>query len=409
MQDADTSGEVAGSIPDHVPTELIHGLDHWNGEEFLADPMGYWDSVRQQYRVFWSPHHGGFWCLLRYEDIYEAFRRPDLFSSRYTNIPGREVRLLPISLDPPEHTRYRRMLGRPFSPQSIQRLAAKVRERCLDLVHALEGQRECDFIESFAKALPTAVFCELLGMPTAELPKFLEWNHVILHVHGDGANAQRQAQANEDLAAYLAELVQHRRSGLGDDVISQLLMAEVDGYRLTDQEVLAIAHLLFMAGLDTVTASLSWTWQFLATHPGHRQQILDDPGLIPGAVEELLRYQSIVEDSRTVVTDVEWAGVRMRAGDRVMLPTTAASRDPDAFPDPLTVDFRREPNPHIAFASGAHRCLGSHLARMEMLEALAGWHAHIPHYRLKPGARIPYHGGAIIGLDALLLELGTSA
>jgi cytochrome P450 len=246
-------------------------------------------------------------------------------------------------------------------------------------------------------------------MPTAELPKFLEWNHVILHVHGEGANAERQRQANEDLAAYLAELVQRRRSDLGDDVISQLLTVEADGDRLTDQEVLGISHLLFMAGLDTVTASLAWTWQFLATHPEHRQQILDDPGQIPDAVEELLRYQSIVEDSRTLVADVEWAGVSMRAGDRIMLPTTAASRDPAAFPDPLTVDFRREPNRHIAFASGPHRCLGSHLARMELREALGGWHARIPHYRLKPGAPISYHGGAVIGPDSLPLELGASA
>src|SRR6202011_1207004 len=128
--------------------------------------------------------------------------------------------------------------------------------------------------------------------------------------------------------------------------------------------------------------ALGWCWKFLAEHPEHRQQIVDDPSLIPNAVEELLRYNAFVEDSRTVTRDIEFAGVTMKAGERVMLPTSSACRDEAEFPDALTVDFHRAPNRHIAFAAGPHRCLGSHLARAELHIAMEEWQKHIPSYRL---------------------------
>jgi cytochrome P450 len=401
-----SAADAAGwTVPDHVPADLVRPLDHWNGVDYLANPLGFWDDLRDATRVFWSPLHGGFWCLTRYEDIHEAFQRADLFSSMLTNIPGREVKLLPISLDPPEHTPYRQVLNKPFAPTRIGKLEQHIRDRCNELLDALAGKDECEFIAEFGKALPTQIFLEMLGLPPEELDRFLEWNHVILHVQGGEDGLARQRHANEELAAYLAELVAQRRDDPRDDLVGVLLTAHMDGAPLPEQDVLGFLHLLFMAGLDTVTSALGWCWQFLAEHPAHRQQILDDPSLIPAAVEELLRYHSFVEDSRTVTQDIDFAGVHMKAGDRIMLPTSTASRDEAQFADALVVDFHRQPNRHIAFAAGPHRCVGSHLARTELIIAMEEWHKRIPHYRIAAGKPMNAHGGGVIGLDELYLVL----
>ncbi len=393
------------TIPGHVPADLVHELDHWNGADYLADPLGFWDGLRERFPVFWSPLHGGFWCLTRYEDIHEAFQRADLFSSRLTNIPGREVTLLPISLDPPAHSPYRRILNQPFAPARIDTLREQITVRCDELIDAVVAAGRCELISAFAKALPTHIFLQLLGLPPEELDRFLDWNHVILHVQGGDAGLARQRQANAELAAYLAGLVATRRDDPQDDLVGVLQQAELDGAPLPEADVLAFLHLLFMAGLDTVTSALGWCFQFLAEHPAHRQQIVDDPSLIPDAVEELLRFHAFVEDARTVTTDIEFAGVQMKAGDRIMLPTSAACRDDAQFPDAMVVDFRRQPNRHIAFASGPHRCVGSHLARAELVIAVERWHRRIPHYRIAAGSPRRAHGGGVAGLDELHLVL----
>ena len=391
------------TVPDHVPPDLVHVLDHWNGDDYKADPLGFWDSLRETHRVFWSPMHGGFWCLTRYEDIHEAFQRPDLFSSRLTNIPRREVRLLPISLDPPEHTRYRRLVNKPFAPTQIEALTEQMRARCNQLIDGFIDRGECEFVTEFGKALPTGIFIEMLGLPLEELDKFLDWNHTIIHVQGGEERLALQRKANDELAAYLGELIERNRDQPGDNLVGTLLQVELDGEPLPAADVQGFLHMFFMAGLDTVTSALGWCWRFLAEHPAQRQRLLDDPGLIPNALEELLRFHSFVEDSRTVARDLDFAGVAMKEGDRIMLPTATADRDESQFPDAMRVDFSREPNRHIAFAAGPHRCVGSHLARAELITAMEEWHQRIPHYRVRPGTTLRAHGGAVVGLDALPL------
>ncbi len=393
--------------PDHVPADLVHPLEHYNSAEFLTYPVGFWDDLRDRFRVFWSPYHGGFWCLTRYEDIHAAYQQPDVFSSRMQAIPGREIRMLPISLDPPEHTKYRRVLNEPLSPGNVAVLAADVRGLARRLVEEIAPTGGCDFIESFAKPLPTEIFLQLLGLPREELGQFLEWNHTILHVQDDAAgNAAKQA-AGAAVGAYLAAYIERRKQEPGDDLVSRFLAAEIDGRPLSDADVHGFAFMLFLAGLDTVTAALGWSFGFLATHPDQRRQLVEEPALIPEAVEELLRYHSFVNDGRYITRDVEFAGVSMKAGERIMLPTAAAGRDAAQFADPDVVDFHRPNNRHLAFAAGPHRCVGSHLARLEMRIALEVWHARIPDYTLQPGTSPEFHGGGVAGPDHLRLTWPT--
>jgi cytochrome P450 len=390
--------------PAHVPAELVHPVEHYNSEKFLDFPVAYWDDVRDRHRVIWSPYHGGFWCLTRYEDIHNAFQRPDLFSSRMQAIPGREIRMLPISLDPPEHTAYRRLLNRPLSPANMANMEPDIRALARKLIDDIEAGDGCDFVQAFAKPLPTEIFLRLLGLPAERLPEFLEWNHTILHVQDDEAGDAAKKAAGAQVGAYLAEYIEHRKVEPGTDLISDLLQAEIEGVRLSDEDVHGFAMMLFLAGLDTVTAALGWCWNFLAENPGHRQQIIDDPTLIPEAIEELLRVHSFVTDGRYIMQDCEFAGVEMKAGERIMLPTGTAGRDSHQFPDAELVDFQRSPNRHLAFAAGPHRCVGSHLARLELRVALEEWHARIPNYRLAPGTKPKFHGGGVAGPDELLLD-----
>ena len=258
-------------------------------------------------------------------------------------------------------------------------------------------------MEVFANPLPTEIFCGLLGLPVEEAQKFIEWNYVILHVQGDADANVRQQRANQELYAYLTELVEVRATDPREDVLSALIPLEIGGRPVRRDEVVALTYLLFMAGLDTVIAALGWAWKFLAENPVHRRQLIDEPSLIPNAIEELLRYHSFLASSRTVTRDLEFAGVSMKEGERVMIGLPPAGRDPRQFPDADTVDFRREPIRHMAFAVGPHRCLGSHLARAELRIALEVWLERLPHFRVSDGARIRYHGGAVMGPDTLPL------
>jgi cytochrome P450 len=393
-------------VPAHVPPSVVHPFNHWNTPEYLADPLGFWDDMRHRHRVFWSPRLGGFWCLTRYADIFAAYQRADLFSSNPTvAIPARPVRLVPLTLDRPEHTAYRRLLNQSFAPTRVDELSVEIRARCVELTEAAASSVALDFMKALAEPLPSGIFCKLLGLPATEIDRFIAWNDTIIHVAGDPQSAERQREANATLNVYLNELVGFRKAHPEDDLVSWLLGSTLDGRPLTDQEVLDMTYLLFMAGLDTVTLALGWSWHFLATHPEHRRQLVEEPGLIPNAVEELLRAQAFVTPARTVTRDAVFAGVQMRAGDRIMLPNASANRDEEQYPDALAVDFRRESIRHLGFAAGPHRCAGSHLARAEMRIALEEWHRRIPEYRVPEGAQLRHRGGADIGLEALPLEL----
>jgi cytochrome P450 len=402
--DATSTAELT-PVPDHVPPALVHHLDQWNGSEYLVDPISWWDGVRDDRRVFWSPYHGGFWALTRYEDVHQAAQRYDDFSNRLVNIPGRDVRLPPISLDPPEHTTYRRLLNQPFSPMNIEQLTGQIRGLATDLVDGIKTKQQFDFMDDFANPLPTQIFSQMLGLPLDEATKFIEWNYTIVHVQGGEEGNRRQQQANAELGAYLTDLVALRHAQPEKDLISALLPVEIDGRAITEAETVAMTYLLFMAGLDTVIAALGWCWRFLADNPTHRQRIIDEPSIIPNALEELLRYHSFLATTRTVTHDFEFAGVSMKEGDRVMLGIPSAGRDEAQFDNAHVVDFDRKHNRHMAFTVGPHRCVGSHLARAELTIALDVWHQQIPHYRITEGETIQFHGGAVAGPDNLPLTL----
>lgn len=389
-------------IPDHVPERLVRDFDHVSSPEVRVDAFAVIRNAPKE-RIFFSLRNGGYWVLTRTEDIREALQTPELFSSALTGIPAQPARrekMIPLELDPPEHQTYRRILAPHFAPKVVKAKAESIRSTCTDLLDPLVSRGECEFIADFAQPFPTAIFTKMLGLPTSESEKFVEWNNVLLHGYGD---PEGRRAAGADINEYLRDLIEVRSADPQDDLLSGLLATQIDGELASKSDVQNFTFMLFVAGLDTVTAALALSFKFLAENPPHRRRVVEDPDIIPSAVEELLRAFSFVNMSRTVVSDVDFHGVRMRAGDRVLTATAFASIDDAEFDQPTVVDFDRPGNNHFAFGAGPHRCAGSHLARQEMRTALAEFHARIPTYSIAAGAEISMHGGGAIGIDRLPL------
>jgi cytochrome P450 len=304
--------------------------------------------------------------------------------------------LIPLQIDPPAHLKYRKLLDPLFAPREVAKLEGDVAALVNRLIDAFEARGECEFCAEFAVPLPSAVFLRLLGLPYDDLEQFLWMKDGIIRPQGDTVEEQAayRRKAGDAIYAYFEAALDERARDPRDDLLSRFLVAEADGERLTREEILDIGFLFLIAGLDTVTDTLECDYAFLAQHPEHRQMIVDDPSIIPSAVEELLRWESPVPGvARIAVQDTQVGGCPVSKGDFVGVVLGAANTDDAEFPDAERVDFRRDPNRHLAFGGGVHRCLGSHLARLELRVALREWHRRIPRYRLKPGAELVYTGG----------------
>ncbi len=363
------------------------------------------DQLREECEAFRSTARSGFWTLTRYDDILAALQNPELFSSRAIAVidPDPAYQWIPVMLDPPLHTTWRRLLRPFFTPATAAAMQADITRRCNALIDDLIERGSCDFVADFARRFPTTIFLELIGLPTERLEEFLAWEYAILH---PPASAEGRVEAMMQVTDCFTELIAARRAQPREDLISAATTFTIDGRPVTDDELLQLCVLLFLAGLDTVAAQLSYTFWHLAGHDADRARIITDPDVIPDAVEELLRAYTLTLTARKLTTDTDLLGCPMKAGDMVMLPLSMASRDPRIFSDPATVDFDRETNRHLAFGAGPHRCLGAHLARLELRTALREWHRRIPDYHITPDSQPLEHASLVLGLDTLPLTWG---
>jgi cytochrome P450 len=386
--------------------EFVEHFDHQD-PRYAEDPHPILAEMVERCPVQWSDKYTGYWVITGYEQAHYAMHHYDQFH-RFpsASVPAypRERPMLPIEVDPPIHSKYRSLLAPVFAPPRIAALEPRIREVTTSLIDAFIDNGECEFIAEFADPLPITIFTEMLGLPTEEWPRFRTWKNTIMHTaHDDPDGAGGRAQAVKDVQAYLAELLEDRKRQRQDDILSVLLDSTVEGEKLTDQEVLDITDLLFLAGLDTVAASFGLHFLFLAQHPEHWAQLQENPALIPQAVEEMLRYESLVTGGYTVAEDFEFYGRQLKKGDRAVVSTVAADRDPREFTNPEVVDFERSPNRHLAFGAGPHRCVGSHLARLEMKVGYEELLRRLPEFRLAPGGTVTRHGSSVQGIDHLPL------
>jgi cytochrome P450 len=325
-----------------------------------------------------------------------VLRHHELFSSVGGIDLGNIRPLIPLNVDPPQHSKYRKILDPLFAPKQMDAQEADITERVNHFIDAFIDRGECNFTEEFAELLPSSVFLGLMGLPWDELDTFLHLRDGILRPDKIDPNAMFHADARQavnratglEIYEYFDKVCDARAQQPTGDILSHLVTVDIDGDKLTREEILDICFLFLIAGLDTVSDSLTCFYAFLANHPEHRRQLSDNPALIPNAVEELLRWESPVPSGvpRIATQDTELPnGVSVAAGTAVMVNYGAANIDPAEFSDPFDVRFDRETNRHIAFGAGVHRCLGSHLARRELRIALREWHRRIPDYSIKPG------------------------
>ena len=388
-------------VPDHVPPHLVRPFDQISDPQMFEDPFAYFASLHEGPEIFWSTGLGGFWVVTRAEAIRELTQNPADFSNYPAGIGTSRfpLKLVPLEADPPEHAQYRNMIARLMAPAAIQARTAQISSVINGLIDKVVDQGECEFNQAIADPFPTAIFTALMGLPLSESDKFLDWNKRVLH-SVDVPNAQT---AGMEIAGYLTKLIAQRRVEPQDDLVSALVEGRIGERPLTHEEILGYCFLLFIAGLDTTAATLGYMFAYLAQHPERQQALRENPAGIPIAVEELLRRYAVVIANRRCLRDLEFRGVKMKAGDMVMIATPLACLDPQAYACPMDVNLQRQPNPHMAFSYGPHRCLGSHLARAELQAALKAWLARIPRFRLKPGTTLRHHTG-VLGLDSLWLE-----
>lgn len=391
------------------PTYPTYSFAHDADAAMRADAFGRWDEVREAERVFLTTDlEHRVWYLTRFDDVHAALRDTDTFSSIAVSAidptpPENRRRWIPTEIDPPEHGRFRSLLNARLSPGLVADMEPDIRARARELVEGIAPSRGGDFMAQFSKRFPTTIFMGMMGLPVAEADMFLGWVEELLHVSGDDPDFSRRRAATAQVYGYLGELLAERRAAPRGDIVSHLLASEVGGRPLTDDELLNMCFLLYMAGLDTVAGALGYAWQHFADHPAQRRALTAVPGSLPVAMEELLRLYSIVVTGRVVTRDVEVAGCPIRAGDRVVLALPAANRDSAAFDRATDAVLDREANRHLAFGAGPHRCAGNHLARAELRIAFEEWHRVIPDYEVAPGAVLTSHGGGVMGLDALPL------
>ncbi len=370
---------------------------------YVADPYPIWDELRASCPVAHTERYGGSWLTTTYEDVTRVARDPSAFSSRNVSVipppDGTEAELLPAGLppiqaDPPVHTWTRRLLLPWFSNDRVAAYEEYTRDLCRTLLDGFAASGRADAADDYAKQIPMRVIGKMLGIPEDMSETFIDWVRSVLEYAND---APRRTKAQIESTAYFLEEMEKRRHGSGTDLISELLRCEVGGEHVPDEFVLGTVALILIAGLDTTWSALGSMLWHLANHPDDTRRLVEEPELIPTAIEEMLRAFSPVTMARIATDDVELHGCPVKAGDRVLLGFPAANRDPAAFPDADRVIIDRAVNRHVAFGAGIHRCAGSNLARMELRVALEEWLVRIPTFRLADDNDVAWAGGQVRG------------
>jgi cytochrome P450 len=392
-------------VPEHVPPELIRSAGIIYSPEFLGDPYKFFADMHEKFPpVFYDVGpFGNAWVLTKHEDALFALRHAEYFSNEdatpFPRDPENWFYFIPIEIDPPDHRKYRNIVDGIVSPQGVLQLEDRIRTLANELIDGFIDKGECDFDEAFGRPLPVLVFLDLMGLPRDMCGTFVSWAMALLHSN----DRQIMGDTLKTICAYLSIAIADKQANPDDGLVSRIANAEFEGKPISEREAHGFVVFLFIAGLDTVFATLNNIWVWLAENPERRQEIIDNPDNINAQVEELLRVRSVTFSGRTVAQDVEVRGVKMKKGDKVTSILPACNFDPDVFPDPTEVRFDRPKKIILAFTVGVHSCMGAHLARLEIKIALQEWLRRIPEFGLKPGTKIEYRPGGVIGPERVPL------
>jgi cytochrome P450 len=386
--------EVSMTIPSHVPPERVVDFDRFSGPELARCPHQQVSALfKTSPDLFFTPHDRGHWVVASAEVARDMLRQPDKFSShpRHNKANQRNPRTLPNQSDPPEHTDLRRIVNPYFSPAGVQRMEPVIRALARELIAAVRENGTCEFVAEIARIFPVVVFLQMAGAPLEDRERL----SAMADRFTRSPDVKDRLAALEDLAAYLRTLIAAREQQPADDLVSLVVHARVGERPLDDDEKIGMVTLLFLGGLDTVVATLSFIMLFLADHPDHYRQLCDEPSRLPGAIEELMRVHGVAGTERGVTHDMHYAGVDFKAGDRLVFPAHVYGICNLTTADPLRVDFSRPVSNHLVFGAGPHRCLGSNLARLELRIFLEEWIAQMPVFHRTSEGDVETRGGLV--------------
>jgi cytochrome P450 len=381
-----------------------------------ANLGGYWalaNELREACPHFYNKYtaDNGYWVFTRYDTVQDIYKTPEVFSSESITPwePNPIYRFVPTQIDAPDHIKYRRILNPWFSPTAMESAAPTIREICRSYIEPLVSRGHCEFVNDFALLYPTAAFLNVIGVPTHFTQLFAGWVEDFFRgFGGDPAGLEKMSTALSEMRVFWTEQLDDRRKNPGKDgdLFCYLMKADFDGHPIDNDVMLDMCTVLTLAGVDTTRGELSYMFHHLALHPEDRHRLINEPELTPLAVEEVLRYYTIIfGDGRKVTRDIEFHGVQLRKGDMVYGLVSGANRDPRHWEqaDEFVIDRKR--NNHFGFASGPHRCLGMHLARREMTIATEEWLKLIPDFGLATDTQLLERGGgSMMALDTLPLR-----
>jgi cytochrome P450 len=410
--------EPTGEEPEGLRSEIITGpVGDWATDfshlepEWSADPYPIQDDLRQRCPIAHTERFGGGWLPTRYSDVAAIAYDTGRFSSRSIIMgnfrPPRDIAPVggspPISSDPPFHQHARKLLLPAFTKTAVSRQEPATRAFCHALIDAFGGQDVVDAAADYAQHIPMRVIADMLGFPPQDGPRFREFVESVLE--GINLPPEERIERMERLFGYLLAQVHDHLDHPREDLTSYLIDAEIFGQKLSADHVTGAMALLLIAGIDTTWSAIGSSLWHLAGHPADRRRLAAEPGLLRTAMEEFLRAYAPVTMARLVKEDMTWRGVDMKADDWILLSFPAANRDPAQFDRAGEVVIDREANRHAAFGLGIHRCVGSHLARMELRVALEVWLERIPDFSLADPAAVTWSAGQIRGPRRLPLRV----
>jgi len=389
-------------------------FDHMD-PRWAADPFPIWDELRAKCPIAHTKRYGGAYLPTRLADVRDIAYDTESFSSRRVvireNPPNVPIPSPPITSDAPHHRPARMLLLPAFTPQAIAPMQPVTRRIACELLDKLAGRTECDAALEYTQHIPVRVIANMLGIPEDEGDRFRRWIHIFLEdtIRDDKDSAARLVETVNEMTEYFRPFAEERRKNPGNDLISFLTKATMNGEPLTERHFYGTLQLLLIAGIDTTWSAIGSSLWHLARTPADRRRLVAEPQLIPTAVEEFLRAYAPVTMARLIAKDTVVNGCPMKAGEQVLLSFPAANRDPAAFPDADKVIIDRQENRHAAFGLGVHRCIGSNLARMEICVALEEWLKRFPEFTLKDEKAVQWSQGPVRGPRRLPLLLAGAA
>lgn len=389
--------------PSHVPSGLVVDFDYVSPKGM--EELGVYGAMQQLHNgpdIVWTPRHGGHWLVTRAEDIRFVQENYQIFSHEIFMIP-RELQVfkpVPLAVDPPEHARYRAVINPGFTPRRVAAMKDQARALTIELTEKMLPNGRCEFLSEFARIMPVTMFLRIVDLPAERREEFVRWGLAVMGSYDVDGRTEAQVRVRE----YLKTVIDEREGGDGDDLLTRVANWRRNPRFQSDEEVMAMATLLFVGGLDTVASQLSYITHYLAQHPELQQRLRDEPEVVPAATEEFLRRFGLSNTGRIITQDFEYKGVRFKKDEMIMVPINMSGIDDRLYDDPLTVNFDRNAPFHNTFGNGPHKCVGAPLARAEIHVFLEEFVSRMPEFRLDPERRPVEHCGSVPGFDELYLR-----